>query len=161
MVFKGEINPSKQAYILYLAHDKKLLVHEIVQQCKVSRATAYRITKTNLMEEKRHDKKHAGGWPKKLRAREERKIIRTLKCLRQEEGNFSSIQLMSGCWWGGGRICSISWHWRHTRNKTNRWNCLNSSVRGCSIVLNNPLFLVLENNRKMDRNYFVQVLVFI
>lgn len=95
MVFKGEINPSKRAYILYLARDKKLSVQEIVQQCNVSRATAYRIMKTNLMEDKRDDKKHPGGRPKKLSAREERKIIRTLKCLRHEEGNFSSIRLMS------------------------------------------------------------------
>ena len=96
MVFTGDIDPCKRAYILYLSQEKNISAREIVERCNVSRATVYRIRKEQLKDQKKiREKKHAGGRPKKLSAREERTIIRTLKHLRHEEGNFSSIRLMS------------------------------------------------------------------
>ena len=96
MVFTGEINASKRAYILYLVRDKKLPAKEIAKQCFVSLATVYRIKQENLIDQNvLPRKKRAGGRPKKVSTREERKLLRTLKSLRQEEGNFSSIRLMS------------------------------------------------------------------
>ena len=46
MVFNGEINPSKRAYIKYLTEGKKLSIKDIAQQCHVSRATLYRLKQT-------------------------------------------------------------------------------------------------------------------
>ena len=45
MVFNGEINPSKRAYIKYLTQGKKFSIKDIARQCRVSRATVYRIKK--------------------------------------------------------------------------------------------------------------------
>ena len=97
MVYNGEINPSKRAYIMYLTQEKKLSIKDIARQCHVSRATAYRIKKDRIIDSyKREDwNRNLGGRPRKLSSREERKILRTLYSLRHEEGNFTSIRLMS------------------------------------------------------------------
>ena len=66
MVFTGEINASKRAYILYLVRDKKLPAKEIAKQCFVSLATVYRIKQENLIDQNvLPRKKCAGGRPKK------------------------------------------------------------------------------------------------
>ena len=97
MVFNGEINPSKRAYIMYWTQEKKLSIKDIARQCHVSRATVYRIKKDRIIDSyKREDwNRNLGGRPRKLSSREERKILRTLYSLRHEEGNFTSIRLMS------------------------------------------------------------------
>ena len=83
MVFSGKIDPRKKAYILFLSREKNLSIREIVKKCNVSRATVYRIQKEVWDDHhKKGQKKHAGGRPKKLSARDQRTIIRTLKHLR-------------------------------------------------------------------------------
>ena len=96
MVFNGEMNPFKRAYIMYLTQEKKLSIKDIARQCRVSRATVYRIKKDRIIDSyKREDwNRNLGGRPRKLSSREERKILRNLYSLRHEEGNFTSIRLM-------------------------------------------------------------------
>ena len=43
MVFNGEINPPEKACIEYLTQGKKLSMKDVARQCRVSRATVYRI----------------------------------------------------------------------------------------------------------------------
>ena len=86
MVYNGEIDPSKRAYIMYLTQEKKLLIKDIARQCHVSRATVYRIKKDRIIDSyKRKDsKRNLGERPWKLSSREECKILRTLHSLRHE-----------------------------------------------------------------------------
>ena len=73
MVFNGEINPSKRAYIKYLTQGKKLSIKDIARQCRVSRATVYRIKKDEIIKES--STTDFGGRPRKLSLREERHIL--------------------------------------------------------------------------------------
>ena len=97
MVFNGEINPSKRAYIKYLTQGKKLSIKDIARQCRVSRATVYRLKKDEMIDrdQRKECNRDFGGKPRKLNLREERHILRTLSSLRHEEGNFTSIRLMA------------------------------------------------------------------
>ena len=97
MVFNGEINPSKRAYIKYLTQGKKFSIKDIARQCRVSRATVYRIKKDKIIDrdQRKEWSRDFGGRPRKLSLREERRILRTLSSLRHEEGNFTSIRLMA------------------------------------------------------------------
>ena len=97
MVFNGEINPSKRAYIKYLTQGKKFSIKDIARQCRVSQATVYRIKKDKIIDrdQRKEWSRDFGGRPRKLSLREERRILRTLSSLRHEEGNFTSIRLMA------------------------------------------------------------------
>ena len=97
MVFNGEINPSKRAYIKHLTQGKKLSIRDIAQQCRASRATVYRIKKDKIIDrdQRKEWNRDFGGRPRKLTLREERHILRTLFSLRNEEGNLTSIRLMA------------------------------------------------------------------
>ena len=97
MVFNGEINPSKRAYIKYLTQGKKFSIKDIARQCRVSQATVYRIKKDKIIDrdQRKEWSRDLGGRPRKLSLREERRILRTLSSLRHEEGNFTSIRLMA------------------------------------------------------------------
>ena len=50
MVYDGEINPIKRAYIMYLTQEKKLSIKDIARQCHVSQATVYRIKKNRIID---------------------------------------------------------------------------------------------------------------
>ena len=97
MVFNGEINPSKRAYIKYLTQVKKLSIKDIARQCRVSRATIYRIKMDKIIDrdQRKEWSRDFGGRPRKLSLREERRTLRALSSLRHEEGNFTSIRLMA------------------------------------------------------------------
>ena len=96
-MFNGEINPSKRAYIKYLTQEKKLSIKDIARQCRVSRATVYRIKKDEIFDrdQRKECYRDFEGRPRKLSLREERHILQTLSSLRHEEGNFTSIRLMA------------------------------------------------------------------
>ena len=97
MVFNGEINPSKRAYIKHLTQGKKLSIRDIARQCRVSRATVYRIKKDKIIDrdQRKEWNRDFGGRPRKLTLREERHILRTLFSLRHEKGNLTAIRLMA------------------------------------------------------------------
>ena len=77
MVFNGEINPSKRAYIKYLTQGKKLSIKDIAQQCRVSRATVYRIKKDEIIDcdQRKGYNRDFEGRPHKLSLQEERHIL--------------------------------------------------------------------------------------
>ena len=97
MVFNGEINPSKRAYIKYLTQGKKLSIKDIAQQCHVSWSTVYRIKKDEIMDwdQRKKCNRDFGGMPHKLSLPEERRILQTLSSLRHKGDNFTSIRLMA------------------------------------------------------------------
>lgn len=94
MVFVGAIEPKRRAYIAFLARDKGFKTVDIVKKCQVSRATVYRIRKESFLPSGGYNKRCAGGRPKKLCPRDERKLVRSLATLRKQEGQFSSKRLM-------------------------------------------------------------------
>jgi hypothetical protein len=101
MVFKGLIRAETRAYVKYLAENKKISENEkrkIVEKTDISRATVYRIKAAKAgkksLTNTTNKGNHAGCRPRKLDSRDERKLIRTLKLLRKEGGQFSSKHLM-------------------------------------------------------------------
>ena len=76
---------------------KRLSIKDITRQCRVSRATVYRIKKDEIIDrdQRKQHNRDFGGRPHKLSLREERHILRALSSLRHEEGNFTSIRLMA------------------------------------------------------------------
>ena len=71
MVFNGEINPSKRAYIEYLTQGKKLSIKDIARQCHVSRATVYRLKNEIIEHDQRKEcNRDFGGRPCKLSLQE-------------------------------------------------------------------------------------------
>ena len=98
MVFRRPIDAETKAYVKYLAKNKNISIKEIIEKTGVSRATIFRLKKENSTETSLRDtsnkRTHGGGRPRKLDSRDERKLIRTLKQLRKEEGQFSSKRLM-------------------------------------------------------------------
>ena len=79
MVFNGEINPSKRAYIKYLTQGKKLSIKDIARQCRASRATVNRIKKDEIIDrdQRKECNRDFGGRPRKLSLREERHVYST------------------------------------------------------------------------------------
>jgi len=69
MVYTGQIDHRKKAYILFLSCEKILSTREIVKKCNVSPATVYKIQREVWNDHKKKgQKKYAGGRPKKLSA---------------------------------------------------------------------------------------------
>ena len=91
MVFTGCIDTKRRAYIAFLARDKGIATSEIMKRCQVSRTTVYGIKKEK---DENNNRRCAGGRPNKLRARDERKLMRCFHALRKEEEQFSSNRLM-------------------------------------------------------------------
>lgn len=95
MVFRRATSPETRAYVKYLVKDAKLSIREIAEKTSVSLSTVYRLrNKKTSKQSNKSSIKNQGGRPKKLCARDERKLLRSLKLLRKEEGQFSSRRLM-------------------------------------------------------------------
>ena len=94
MVYSGPIDATRRAYIAFLACDKKVSPLLIKEKCNVSVATIYRIRSEGMLAKETRRVKHSGGRPRKLSLRDERNIVRSLKALRKEQGQFSSCRLM-------------------------------------------------------------------
>ena len=95
MVFRGIIDAETRAYVKYLTKHEQISTREIIEKTGVSRATIYRIKKEKAGDKSVSQKRRRkGGRPTKLDARDERQLLRSLKILRKEEGQFSSKRLM-------------------------------------------------------------------
>ena len=94
MVFRGVIEPKRRAYAKFLAREKEISIKRIMQECKISRASVYRLRKEQYNSKNVTDSKNMGGRPRKLSDRDERKLMRAFTRLRHEEGNFSSFRIM-------------------------------------------------------------------
>ena len=96
MAFSGMIKPKVRAYIKYLKKIHKQKATDVVKECHVSLATVYRIWNEKFHEKnvKCYEKRRRVGRPEKLTLREKRCILRQVKILRKENGNFTSKKLM-------------------------------------------------------------------
>jgi transposase len=87
MVCKGLIRAETGAYVKYLAENEKISTREIVEKTSISRATVYQIKAAKAgkkyLPNTTNKGNHAGGRPRKLNSRDERKLIRTLNLLRK------------------------------------------------------------------------------
>ena len=97
MVYKGAIDQALRAYIYYSLNDKGRKPSKLSQELGVSLATIYRIKNNGLKALKVKKKKPSPGRPKKIGARTVRLIIRQIKCLREDNPNFSSGKVMEAC----------------------------------------------------------------
>ena len=78
-----------------MTKDEQISTREIIEKTGVSRATIYRIKKEKAGDKSVSQKRRLkGGRPTQLDARDERQLLRSLKILRKEEGQFSSKRLM-------------------------------------------------------------------
>ena len=94
MVFRGIIDAETRAYVKHLTKHEQISTREIIEKTGVSRATIYRIKKEKAGDKSVSQKRRRkGGRPTKLDARDEKQLLRSLKILRKEEGQFSSRRL--------------------------------------------------------------------
>ena len=80
MVFHGEIQPDIWAYVSYLTKDKSVPISEICRKLQIPRSTAYRYREKMLTLRKRKEQPRVkvGGIPRKLTAKDERKLVRAI-----------------------------------------------------------------------------------
>ncbi len=86
------LSPEKVAYLWLLLNENKWNVTEISKKLKISRSCVYTYKKRGIcgVQKKKTNK---GGRPKKLSERNMRKLLRTLKSLREWAGTFTSKRL--------------------------------------------------------------------
>ena len=96
MVFKKALEEGLKAYILFRVKDKSHNAKEVAKDTGVSLASIYRIRKESIGGFKK-TKKRSTGRPRKINARMERNMMRQLKVLRKEDGNWTSGKLMEMC----------------------------------------------------------------
>ena len=96
MVYTQKISPEKKAYLFYCFRDMKNSAVDICRMLNISKASFYRIyndfskTKKNCSTKI----KRPPGRKRLLSERQIRILLRTLKILRRQEGNFSVSRLM-------------------------------------------------------------------
>ena len=93
MVFRGEVDAERTAYIKFLRGDGGLTVRQICEKCRVSRATVYRCLKGRKM----MGVKKSPRRPKRLCAQDERLVEVNIKRLQVKEGTFSLKTLRAEC----------------------------------------------------------------
>lgn len=92
MVFIGKIDPEIRAYIKY---NKDACVKDLMKETNVSRAQIYRIRKEPLRLKAMSGRlKRSGGRPEKLSIRDKRALLREIKVLRRDDGNWTVKRLM-------------------------------------------------------------------
>lgn len=96
MVFTGKIAEESRAFVRYAKKCKGMKQEDIMRELNISRSSVYRILK-RLKKRNSDDvtkTKKPMGRPRKLSARVERLILRQIKDLRQQEGNFTIKRVM-------------------------------------------------------------------
>ena len=90
MVFTGKIDPETHAYIKF---NRNTPVVELTKETKVSRAQIYKIKKEPLRTKIISKRlKGPGGRPEKLSVRDKRALLREIKALRRENGNWTGVK---------------------------------------------------------------------
>lgn len=148
MVFNGVLSPQKRAYVALLSKDKAFKPKEICQTAGVSRATVYRIKKEERWQGKERKSPKKGGRPKKLSARDERKILRSMKSLRKEEGSFSSRRIMTTA-----GLCSSNVSNRTVRRCLNKHGYFNLQARKKGLLSESDCQKRLKFAKKMKKEY--------
>ena len=78
------IDNKTRALVYYLSKIQGLSIRQIAKRCNVPRATVWRISKIDLSSNQRSTKgKERRGRPRKLNARLERKLRRSIQVLRE------------------------------------------------------------------------------
>ena len=97
MVFKGRTTDKIRAYVKYHQKDfdkhgqgSKELIDRLVRECKVSRATVYRLLKEPITYE---PKSKGGGRPRKIDARTKSRLVRNIPKLRKCNPNWIARDL--------------------------------------------------------------------
>ena len=95
MVYTRKISLEKKAYLFYCFRDRKTSAIEICRRLNISKASFYRIyTYFSQTKNSSTKVKRLPGRRRILSERQIRILLRTLKILRRQEGNFSVSRLM-------------------------------------------------------------------
>ena len=89
MVSSHKIEPETKALVRLLRVDGRLSIRQIVDRCKISRASVYRCL--NGRNSQKNGKSR--GRPRLITGRQQRVLDRNVHKLRKEEGNFSCHRL--------------------------------------------------------------------
>ena len=92
----GKIAEESRAFVRYAKEFKGIKQQDIMRELNISRSSVYRILKQlkkRNSDDETHTKKTIGR-PRKLSAPVERLILRQIKYLRQQEGNFTIKRVM-------------------------------------------------------------------
>ena len=87
MMGDKSISPEKVPYLWLLLIKKKWNVTEISRKLKIARSCVYTYKKRRISDIP-NKKPNKGGRPKKINERDMRKLLRTIKSLREREGTF-------------------------------------------------------------------------
>lgn len=97
MVFRRRLTPELRAYVRLLRTESDKTVRQIADLCEISPSSVIRITRESFNKDSKKLPRIKTGRPRKLCARTERKIVRTLKMLRRTRGNFTAKDIMVEC----------------------------------------------------------------
>ena len=148
MVATQTLSAEKRAYIAYLAKDKCFSTTEICKRTGVSPATVYRIKNQRKWRYEETISKGKGGRPKKLSARDERQIVRSLKALRRETGNFSSIKIMKNA-----GLCRSQLSGRTVRRCLNQKGYYSLQARKKGLLYDSDRSKRVEFTKRMIKHY--------
>ena len=89
------IDPKIRAMVLNLSKFQGLSIRKVAKECNVSRATVWRMRHMNIGTKTSSKNRSEGrGRPRKLTARQQRQLKRSIQILREQEGNFTISRLM-------------------------------------------------------------------
>lgn len=94
MVFTTRIDSDTRARVHYLRNVKRYSTRKVAELCDVSRWSVVRISREKRHRECFKTSVNCKGRPKKLTGRQMRLLLRSVRALRHEEGNFSARRLM-------------------------------------------------------------------
>ena len=97
MVFRRPLSPELRAYVRLLRTECNKTVRQIAEICKISPSSVCRITRESISNNSAQRPRTKSGRPKKLGARTQRQLLRTLKLLRRTRGNFTAKDIMVEC----------------------------------------------------------------
>ena len=89
MVCSSKIDPETKALVRLLRVESGLSIRQIVDKCKISRASVYRCLNWRNSQKNGNSR----GRPRLINARQQHILERSLQKLRKEEGNFSCYRI--------------------------------------------------------------------
>ena len=89
------IDPKTRAMVFHLCRIRGLSIRKVAKECNVSRAYVWRMRHIEMnVNKSSKNRAETRGRPKKLTARQQRVLLRSICILREQEGYFTIKRLM-------------------------------------------------------------------
>lgn len=95
MKSNSTISDTTRAYVLLLGKEKKYSCRVIAEKTNISKSSVSLILRGKVQRKQNSKKRNKIGRPKKLTDRDRRKLIRTIKTLRDQDPNFTVKRLLA------------------------------------------------------------------